>query len=282
MSKLKKALDKAKDNRETYSESVIQKEHKSSPKMIPKIDQKLKTQQDISVEYSQTKVENIDPQLLKKNKVFSLFQEDSTTDRINILRTQVLNRLKEIGGNSILVTSANPGEGKTFTAINLGVSIAKELNRTVLLVDADLKQPLKAHCDFTSDFLGLDKSKGLSDYLLGQEELPDILINPGIPKLTILPGGKSLPNSSELLGSERMESLILEMKKRYSDDRIIIFDSSSLLLYSDTLALSRFVDAVLLVVEVERTSSAELKRVKEILKDSIIIGTVMNKADGDV
>lgn len=282
MSKLKKALEKAKDNRETYSESVIQKEHKSSPKMIPKIDQKLKTQQDISVEYSQTKIENIDPQLLKKNKIFSLFQEDSTTDRINILRTQVLNRLKEIGGNSILVTSANPGEGKTFTAINLGVSIAKELNRTVLLVDADLKQPLKAHCDFTSDFLGLDKNKGLSDYLLGQEELPDILINPGIPKLTILPGGKSLPNSSELLGSERMESLILEMKKRYSDDRIIIFDSSSLLLYSDTLALSRFVDAVLLVVEVERTSSADLKRVKEILKDSIIIGTVMNKADGDV
>ncbi len=284
MSKLKKALEKAKEGRVTVSEFFIKKENDSEPdtKSISRVDQTQKGQQDLKIEYSRTKVKDIDPDILKSSRIFSVSHEDSTTDRINILRTQILKKLEEIGGNTLLVTSANPGEGKTFTSINLAISISRELNRTVLLVDVDLKQPLKTHVDFTSDFFKLEKSKGLADILLGEAELPDVLINPGIPRLTILPGGRSLPNSSELLASERMQSLIQEMKSRYSNDRIIIFDSSSILLYSDTLALSRFVDAVLLVVEVEKTSPADLKRVKEVLKDSIIIGTVVNKAQGDV
>jgi non-specific protein-tyrosine kinase len=108
------------------------------------------------------------------------------------------------------------------------------------------------------------------------------LLNPGIEKLTILPGGKSLPNSAELLGSARMESLVFEMKNRYRDDRIIVFDSSSLLLSSDPLVFSRFVDGILLVVEAEKTSPNDLKRVMELLKDDVIIGTVMNKVKGEL
>ena len=118
------------------------------------------------------------------------------TDQLKILRTHILERLKEIGGNSLLVTSANPGEGKTFTSINLGISIAQELSRTVLLVDSDLRPPSEQHRDFSADILGVHVGQGLSDYLLRQAEIPDLLFNPGIEKLTILPGGKSLPNIS--------------------------------------------------------------------------------------
>ena len=280
MNKLKKALEKTKQARGTDHETFMQEVKRPRPKLSPRVEERTMGRQELQVSYSNTKVEHIDPRVLKKNKVISLFHENEMTDQITILRTQVLNKLKEIGGNSLLVTSANPGEGKTFTAINLGVSIAQELDRSVLLVDADLKKPHKHHYDFADDFFGVDIRKGLSDYLLGQGEIPELLLNPGIPRLTILPGGKSLPNSSELLGSARMESLVFEMKNRYRDDRIVIFDSSSLLLSSDPLVFSRFVDGILLVVEVEKTSPNDLKRVMELLKDNVIIGTVMNKAKG--
>jgi len=282
MSKLKKALEKAKQARGTDAETFMQEGKRPRLRLSPRVEEGGMGRHEIHVSYSNTKVQDIDPRILKKNKVISLFQENEMTDHINILRTQVLNKLKEIGGNSLLVTSANPGEGKTFTVINLGVSIAQELDRTVLLVDADLRKPHEHHYDFAEDFFGVDIHKGLSDYLLGQAEIPELLLNPGIEKLTILPGGRSLPNSAELLGSARMESLVFEMKNRYRDDRIIIFDSSSLLICTDPAVLSHFIDGILLVVEAEKTTPNDLKRVMELLEDNLIIGTVMNKAKGEL
>ncbi|MCD6185114.1 MAG: polysaccharide biosynthesis tyrosine autokinase [Deltaproteobacteria bacterium] len=197
-------------------------------------------------------------------------------DYSNLLRTQILNKLEEIGGNSLLITSANPGEGKTFTSINLSISIAQELNRTVLLVDADLRRPANTHFDFARDHFGLNTKQGLADYLLGQVELQDLLINPGIDKLTILPSGRALPNSAELLGSARMEQLIIEMKNRYQD-RIVIIDGPSIFMCPDPVILSRLVDGVLLVVETERTSPKDIKRLLELIGNRPIIGTVLNK-----
>jgi len=176
-----------------------------------------------------------------------------------------------------LITSANPGEGKTFTAINLGICLAQELNRTVLLVDADLRNPTTRHYDFANDFFSIKAGRGLADYLLGQAEVPDILLNPGIQKLTILPAGRQLPNSAELLGSARMAGLVDEMKKRYPDDRIIIFDTPSLLC-GDPMVLSRYIDAVLLVVEQEKTTARDLHRATELLKNRKILGTILNKS----
>jgi len=113
--------------------------------------------------------------------------------------------------------------------------------------------------------------------LLGQAEVPDILLNPGIQKLTILPAGRQLPNSAELLGSARMAGLVDEMKKRYPDDRIIIFDTPSLLC-GDPMVLSRYIDAVLLVVEQEKTTARDLHRATELLKNRKILGTILNKS----
>jgi len=266
MSKLKKALEKAKEAREAVPSTLA-----------PHAEKARMGHNGVHVTYSRTKVVNVDPRILRKNKVVSLFHENETTDQLNILRTQILNKLKEIGGNSLLVTSANPSEGKTFTTINLGVSIAQELDRTVLLVDADLRHPSIHHYDFANDFFGVHITKGLSDYLLGQVDIPDLLINPGIQKLTILPGGRPLPNSSELIASSRMQSLVKEMKSRYTGDRIIIFDSPSLLVCTDPVVLSQFVDAILLVVEAERTSPNDIKRAMELLKGKHLVGTILNK-----
>ena len=211
-----------------------------------------------------------DPLVLRKNKVMFECDRETVTDQFKILRTQVMNRMKKIGANTLLVTSANACEGKTFTAINLAVGLSSVLDYTVLLVDTDLRSP-SIH-----DYIGLDTGRGLSDYLLKKMEIPDLLIKPGIGKLVILPSGKPLPNSAEFLGGSEMEDLIHEMKKRYSD-RFIIFDSSSLLTSADPLELSRFVDCVLLVVEAEKTTAAHLKRALDLLEGRTIIGIVINK-----
>jgi non-specific protein-tyrosine kinase len=282
MSKLKKALEKAKEDRGIESQNLY-RDIKKSPKPIGQKDRINDVcRPEIEVSYSQTKIKKIESNVLKKGKVISLFHDTDKIDEIKGLRTQTLNFLNQVNGNSLLITSANPCEGKTFTAINLGVSIAQELDRTVLLVDADLRRHPKYHKDFAIDFFGTDMTEGLSNYLLGQAELPDLLINPGIDRLVLLPAGRPLPNSAELLGSPKMVMLVNDIKSRYSDDRIIIFDCSSLLSCADPLVLSRYADGILLIVEQERTTETELQKTMELLKEKPVFGTVLNKSKSKV
>lgn len=279
MSKLKKALEKAKETRGAEYQNV-HRDMSESAKAIGTQAKLLDTdcRPEIEICYSETKIRKIEEQRLKKGKVISLFHDTEKIDEIKTLCTQVLNHLNHVGGNSILITSSNPHEGKTFTAINLGVSIAQQLDRTVLLVDADLRKHTKNHKDFSSDFFGTDMNEGLSNYLLGQSEIPDLLVNPGIERLVLLPAGRPLPNSAELLGSPRMVRLVNDIKSRYSNDRVIIFDSSSLLTSADPLVLSRYVDGILLVVEHEKTTDDQLKKSMELLKDKPVFGTILNKS----
>ncbi|MBN1103962.1 MAG: AAA family ATPase [Deltaproteobacteria bacterium] len=225
----------------------------------------------VSPTYSCTKVDRVDPNRLRKNKIITLFPEEALTDQMKILRSQVLNQMEEIGGNSLLVTSPNPGEGKTWTAINLAISMSHKLDQTVLLVDANLRTPA------VHRYLGLDCREGLSDYLLREAEIPDLLVSPGIEKLVLLPGGLALTHSVEFLGSQRMEALVKEMKERYAD-RFIIIDGSPLLTSADSLVLSRFVDAVLLVVASERTQAKTVVRAMELLAGRRVIGAVLNQS----
>jgi len=277
MSKLKKALEKAKRIREDDYQAPVEDRLNFTPPGKPISGDINECRPELSINYSDTKVKKIDDRVLQKGKVISLFHDLEKVDQIKTLRTQILNKLKEMGGNSLLITSANPYEGKTFTAINLGVSIAQELDRTVLLVDCDLKNHSKPHKSFGKDFFGTQMAEGLSNYLLEQGELSDLLMNPGIERLVLLPAGRPLPNSSEMLGSPRMETLVNDLKCRYPEDRVVIFDSTSLLTSADPLVLTRYVDGILLVVEEEKTTTDDLKKVMELLKDKPVIGTVMNK-----
>jgi protein-tyrosine kinase len=235
---------------------------------------------DVRIRYSRTKVQVLDPERMRENKIFSIFDDIELTDQVKIIRTQILKKLERIGGNTILVTSANPYEGKTFTSINLGVSIAKEFNRTVLIIDADLRKPTKRHMDFSSDFFTLDVALGLTDYLQKDVEIPDVLINPGIDKLTLIPAGKPVNNAPELLSSERMRAMMADIKSRYPADRLVIVDGPAMLPFPDALILSRYVDGVLVVVEVEKTPADQLKKMMESLKETCVLGTVMNKNKG--
>jgi non-specific protein-tyrosine kinase len=262
MSILKKAMEKAKAERGKYGPGLFRDDPKKSLRV---------SDGEVNPNYSVTKTIPVDPDILRRNKVISLFHEESVTDQMKILRTQILGAMEQIGGNSLLVTSARPGEGKTLTAINLAISISYEVDHTVLLVDANLRSPC------VNAYLGLNVEKGLSDFLLQNGEIPDLLINPGIERLVILPGGRALPNSSELLGGPRMEALVAEMKKRYPD-RFIVFDSSSLLMSADPLVCAGFTDGILLVVEAEKTPVNDVEKATGLLKDKKLIGTLLNKA----
>ncbi|MEJ2731847.1 MAG: CpsD/CapB family tyrosine-protein kinase [Deltaproteobacteria bacterium] len=278
MSRLKKALEKAKEVRQSEDRDFIVDEEKSILPTRQRTIAKTECRPEVEICYSETKIKKIDDRVLKKGKVLSLFHDTEKIDQIKTLRTQVLNHFNQIGGNSILITSANPQEGKTFTAINLGVSIAQQLDHTVLLIDADLRKHNRYHKDFAMDFFGTDMTDGLSNYLLGQADIPDLLVNPGINRLVLMPAGRTLPNSPELLGSPRMARLVNDIKRRYADDRIIIFDSPSLLSCADPLVLTRYVDCILLVVEEERTTADDLQKATELLKDKPLFGTVLNKS----
>ena len=277
MSKLKKALAKADQNRGFDNQRVIRGGIKPAAPVNLKTDEVEKQKSKLDISYSKTKVQKIDNHVLRNGKIFSHFHDAETIDQIKALRTQILNHLDELHGNSFLITSANPGEGKTFTSINLGISIAQELHRTVLIVDCDLKTHTKKHKQFAQDFFGLEISKGLSDYLSGNAEIPEILLNPGIERLVIVPAGTTLPNSAELLSSPKMAALVDDFKNRYPSERIIIYDCSALLAHTDSLVMTRYVDGILLVVEEKRTSTEQIKRVMELLKDKPVIGSIINK-----
>lgn len=175
-------------------------------------------------------------------------------------------------GNLIMVTSSLPGEGKSFTTINLAISMAMEMDRTVLLVEADVAKP--SICQY----FGIpNPSLGLVDYLARPElELSDVLLHTNIPKLTLLTAGGRNPTSAELLNSQKMRDLMDELSSRYTD-RVVIFDSPPLLLSAEAITLSAFMGQILLVIEAGKTPQAMVKEALALLDSNQTIGVVLNK-----
>ncbi len=174
--------------------------------------------------------------------------------------------------NLVMVSSARPGEGKTFTSINLAMSIAKERDKTVLLVDADVARPS------VSRALGLQpKLPGLVDYLVDDSlALSEVLLKTDVPNLRVLPSGCSHIHSTELLASDAMRQLVTEMSQRYSD-RIVIIDSPPLLATSEAAVLAGLVGQIVMVVESEKTSRQEVNDALGLLDQTKMIGLVLNK-----
>lgn len=225
----------------------------------------------VSPVYFATKQINLDPEWLRKHRVITSTTKDTVAEAYKILRTQVLQRLRINGWKTLGVTATRPGNGKTLTALNLAVSLALESNQTVLLADLDLRRPTLA------GYLTEEPLLGISDYLTGDHDLADLLINPGIERLVILPGHDALANSSEHLSSPRMIQLVEELKTRYPD-RIVLFDLPPLFVGDDLMAFSPHLDALMLVVEEANTTKDELRMAYELLEGRNIIGTVLNKS----
>jgi receptor protein-tyrosine kinase len=174
-------------------------------------------------------------------------------------------------GNLIMVTSSLPGEGKSFCAINLAISIAMEMDRTVLLVDADVAKPRIPH------YLGLHAERGLLDVLRDEHlALADVLIKTDIENLTVLPAGHTYRQATELLASEAMNSLIRDIQHRYPD-RIVIFDSPPLLATSEAGVLAAHMGQIVMVVEAEKTPQGALKEALAQIESCEVIGMVLNK-----
>jgi exopolysaccharide/PEP-CTERM locus tyrosine autokinase len=173
--------------------------------------------------------------------------------------------------NLIMVTSALPGEGKTFTAINLAMSIAMEQDRTVLLVDGDVAKPTAAKR------LGIESDTGLIDLLAGSHlSIADVLVRTDVPNMRIMPAGRKHERATELLASERMLAIMEELSSRYRD-RIVIFDSPPLLLSSESAALAEMMGQIILVVAAEQTVQHATADALSRLGQDKIKGLVLNK-----
>ncbi|MEQ1527903.1 MAG: CpsD/CapB family tyrosine-protein kinase [Methylococcales bacterium] len=222
--------------------------------------------------YTDTRIEAPDTALLRKNRIVSALTHNVWLESYKLLRTRTLQIMDEKGWNTLAVTSPNNNSGNSLTAVNLAISMAMELDRTVLLVDANFQNP-SVH-----KLLGIKATEGLGDYLLNNKPLSEMLINPSIPRLVILPAGKPLLNSTEMLRSPRMINFVNEVKTRYPS-RIIIFDMPPLLTQVDTLSFSPYVDSVLLVVEEGKTQTDDLKHAATLLRETKLLGTVYNKSN---
>ena len=222
--------------------------------------------------YTRTRSLDIPLSVLRQRRVMAAYDKGPFVDAIKILRTQVMHRLRENNWNVLGVTSPGHGEGKTLTAVNLAVSLAMETTQTVLLVDANLRNP-SVH-----EVFGLGDCPGLADYLLDNQPVEDLLVHPGIGRFVLLPGGRAISNSTEILTSPRMVALVEEFKHRYPA-RIVIFDLPPLLHTADVLAFAPYTDALLLVVEEGKTTAEEVQRALSLVKNSRpVLGTVLNKA----
>ncbi|MEO8417236.1 MAG: XrtA-associated tyrosine autokinase [Methylophilaceae bacterium] len=175
-------------------------------------------------------------------------------------------------GNLIMVTSALAGEGKSYCAINLAMSIAMEMDHTVLLIDADVASPS------IPNSLGVKNDRGLLDVLLDDKlELADVMMRTNVEKLSILTSGRKSRHATELLASQSMSDLLTEIAQRYPE-RIIIFDSPPLLLTSESRVLASQMGQIVLVVEAETTPQKTVMEALRQIESCEVINLIYNKA----
>ena len=205
-----------------------------------------------------------DPKLVVMSEPGSLDAE-----RFNILRNQLVFNQEDPKPRVIMVTSALPGEGKTYVTANLGASFAQGLDQHVMLLDCDFRRP-KLHT-----ILGYPNHEGLHEYLTGHRQLPDLIIRTNIERLSFLAAGRTPPNPSELISSNAMKECLRELKARYKD-RYIIVDTTPGTITSETNALVSYVDGIILVVMAQKTPRDAVQNCIDKLGRDKIVGVVFN------
>lgn len=265
MEKIKAALAKVK-SKKTSTSSI--KRTASKPKVN-------KVVRDIgNINYTNTKVVELDPVHLENNRVMSHLNHNAYSGIFDSLRTQILQKMEENNWQTIAVVSPTPESGKTLVSINLAMSIARQPQKTVVLADFDLRKPKVA------SYLGIENDQSLNDYLDGSAELEDALVNPGIQRMVVLPTMEPVPNASEKIASSNVSDLITELKERY-ESRVIIFDLPPILNVDDAMVLLPQVDCVLMVIANGVSTESEIEDSLHLLPKENIVGIVYNKADSE-
>jgi len=260
--KMTKAMDKSKNNRYKTEIAVLG------------VAKKKVQDNEIRPSYTRTEVLIPDGKILESNRIMTHLKDPRVRDYYDIVRTRVFQQTRSKGWNSLMVTSVYPDEGKTLTAINLGLSIARQMQHTALLVGANFRSPK------ICKYFGFEENRaGLSDYLTQNAQVENLLFNPGIDKMVILPTGKEMIATDDL-GSPRMKNLVEELKYKYPD-RYVIYDCPHILDMPDTLIFSSYVDAVLIVVKAGQTPGHKIREAVQTLEEQgvNIVGMVLNKAE---
>jgi Mrp family chromosome partitioning ATPase len=213
----------------------------------------------VTPDYTETAVLPTNARKTSEERLVADDLRNPVADVYRVLRAQVLQRMKKLDISTLAVTGASHGDGATTTAANLAMSIALDVNQTVLLVDLNLREP----------------SIHRKNYLHGECDIKDCLVNPGMRRLVVLPAMVSKGESAELISSPRMAALVRELRNRYHD-RIIIFDTPPLLDSGETLGFLPNVEGVLFVARSGHTTKTELDRAADLLRNYQVIGTLLN------
>ncbi len=224
----------------------------------------------LSPSYTQSEPVYLDPGFIARNRCLAYLDNVPETEAYRVLRTQIMHRTQHTGCNTIMITSALPGEGKTITAINLAFTFAREFRQTVLLVDGDLRK------QSIHKYLGYAGDKGLIDYLTDGVPVCELIKWPGIEKITLISGGRSCQECAEMLGSPRMRELVSEIKSRYQE-RYIFFDIPPILTGAEALTFAPLVDQIIVVVQAGKTSMADVEKAIQFMPREKILGFALNR-----
>jgi len=214
------------------------------------------------------------PQIEINNLMISTASDDKSeiVEEYNKLRSTIIALTKgESFSNTLMVTSTVSEEGKSMTALNLAISLAKEHDHTVLLVDTDLRRP-SVH-----RFLGIEPEFGLVHCLRDNLPIEKALIKTGIGKLVVLPAGEAIRDPVELLSSNQMKEVIRELKERYAE-RYVIFDTPPAMPFADAGVLAANIDSTLFVVREGRAKRQDIINTIAELKNRNLLGVVYNDA----
>lgn len=271
MEKIKEALAKAKQyaKQKPFEHKV---ERASSEMATPKsgfID----TENELgNIAYRETAVVKLDQRHLEKNRIVAHIKNNPITGVFDTLRTQVLQKMEENNWRTLAIVSPTPGSGKTLTSINLAISIAQQPHKTAMLVDFDLRRPRVAN------YLGLHTEKSLNEFLSGKAELSEVMVNPGIPRLVVLPTQRPVNRSAETLSSSMVANLIKSVKERYKS-RVVIFDLPPMLNSDDAMVVLPQIDCILLVVANGMSTETEIEETLHHLPQENLLGVILNKSD---
>ncbi|AJF06487.1 XrtA-associated tyrosine autokinase [Geoalkalibacter subterraneus] len=262
MSRIEKALEKAAKQRESSDQK---KDHKV--REIPTL-RKEAPGKDFSAFDAVPHPQIQNPYLVTANDRHSPISEQYRKLKSLLVKTAK----GQDGRNSLLITSTVGGEGKTITALNLGIALAQEYDHTVLLIEADLRRPS------IMSYLGLEGGVGLTDCVLDGIDVGSALVKTGIGKLVVLSAGRPVEDPVEVFSSSRMAAILEEVKKRYSD-RFVIVDSTPLLPFAEGYILANLVDYVMFVARQDYTPFDKLKEALASLKSNNLLGVVCNDVD---
>jgi capsular exopolysaccharide synthesis family protein len=212
------------------------------------------------------------PGELLERRVVAFSDEHTATDQFKLLRTRLFQHTRPMRRSIVQITGFNTNEGISLVAVNLAISMSRDIRQNTLLVDLDFRRP-SLH-----QLLGLDASvEGLRSHFLEGKPLEDLFVNPGIPGLSVLPAGGRIPQSTEILGSPAMEALLQQLRERFPDHYIVL-DTPGIHACPDAVVVSEYVDAIVLVARAGMTPQELIRTGIQRLPGEKIVGMVLNDA----